>query len=159
MENIYLDKQLDIQNIKESLTKIFPNLIVFHFDLSNDKPDKLDYENSNHIFFNTSFYEDKKEFGFIIEVYRTPEKDQVERQLLIGKAIAEQYEVRVLVPYTNPEDPGCPYYDIVFENGKTYLADDSNTSFADDSQGRVKILKEYPLPKFEFEANGQLMEK
>jgi hypothetical protein len=157
MEDIFLDRQIDIDCIKNTLSKIFPGLEVFHYDFLKDEPASYDSENPKHIIFNTAYHSDKKEFGFVISIYRTPKDDNMERQLYIGRAISEEHKVRVIVPYNNPEDPKNPYYDIIFENHKSYLADDSDTNFGDNTEGLVKIIREYDLPPMNFNSIGEFI--
>jgi len=157
MEDIYLDKKIEVENIKERLLDLFPDLAVFYYDFNNDSPSKLDSNNPNRIFFNTSYHEAKLEFGFVISIYGTSDKNSQERGLFIAKAFSDFYGVRVLAPFTNPDKPDDPFYDIVFENGKIFLADDCDTSFGDNSNGLVKILGEYPLKNIRFDKKAQLI--
>jgi len=157
MEDIYLDQEIEIERIKEKLTNLFPELTVFYYDFNHDCPDELDNNNPHHIFFNTSYNKDKLEFGFVISIYRTPENNHQERALFVAKAFSEFFELRILVPYTNPDKPDDPYFDIVFDKGKIFLADDSDTSFGDDSKGLVKILEEYPLKNIQFNKRAEIM--
>jgi hypothetical protein len=157
MEDIYLDKEIEIESIKERLSNLFPELTVFYYDFNRDSPNELDNNNPNHIFFNTSYNKEKLEFGFVISIYGTPEHDYQERALFVAKAFSEFYGLRILVPYTNPYKPDEPYFDIVFENGKIFLADDCGTSFGDDSKGLVKILEEYPLKDIQFNKRAEII--
>lgn len=159
MEDIYADKKIDNNEIKSSLLDLFPDLSIFYWDFNGDSPLGLDIENSDHIFFNTTFHNDKREFGLVISIYRTPKEDYQERGLLIGKKISIDSNVRVLVPFTNPEDTDNPYYDIVFDNGLTYLANDSDTNFADGSEGLVIIIKEHKLPELRFDKRARKISK
>ena len=157
MEDMYLDKKIEIENIKDRLENLFPELFVFYYDFNNDSPNELDSNNPNHIFFNTSYNKEKLEFGYVISIYRTPDQDHQERALFIAKAFSDFFEVRILVPYTNPDKPNDPYYDIIFENSKVFLADDCDTNFGDDTDGLVKILKEYPLKITPFDKRAKLI--
>lgn len=159
MEDIYLDNKLEIGCIKERLFNLFPELFPFYYDFNSESPKEFDSSNPNHIIFNTSYQEEKLEFGFAISIYRTPDKDHQARALFIARAFSDFYGIRVLVPYTNSDKPGYPYYDIVFENGKIFLADDCDTNFADNSDGLVKILEEYPLKNSKFDKRAQLIKE
>lgn len=145
MEDIYLDDPVDADKIKKRLAHLFPGLTVFHYDFQHDYPEGLDSADNHSIVFNTTYYADKAEFGFCISIYRTPPSDTAERALFIALSFSIFLRERVLVPFTHPDAPDDPYYAIVFENGKIFLADDSDTSFGDGTNGQVKILQEYPL--------------
>ena len=155
MEHIHVDKIIENDIIQKTISKIFPDLDVFHFDFEDEKPDALDYENPKHIIFNTQFSPDTLEFGFTIGIYRTPDNYSTERALYIGKLFSEYNKVRVLVPFRKLDEPHDPYYDIIFDNGKTYLADDSDTSFGDGTKGFVKIIGEYSLTNLQFDNKAQ----
>lgn len=155
MEDIHLDEIISNDSVAKCLRQIFPDFTVFHYDFSDNPPVDFDSENSNHIIFNTQYFKDNLEFKFKISIYRTPDKDSPERQIYIGKIFSDLCKVRVLVPFTNPDDPQCPYYDLIFENGKTFLADDNDTSFADGTKGIVKVIKEFSLPHLNFDRTGR----
>jgi hypothetical protein len=155
MEDIYLDEKINTDKIAHYLGQIFSGLTVFHYDFEDDPPVDLDSTNPNHIFFNSRYNVDKIELRFTISIYRTPDKDCAERQIYIGKIFSDINKVRVLVPFTNPNEPDNPYYNLIFENGRTFLASDYDTNFADGTTGLVKRIKEYLLitPKFDEKAH------
>ena len=159
MEDIYLDDSLSTEIITETLESIFPGLTVFYFDFSNDEPNGFDSTNSDHIIFNYTMNNECLEFGFKISIYRTPENNSYERSLYIGYMFSKLNMVRVLAPFINPNEPDYPYFDIVFMNGESYLADDYNTSFGDGSSGLVKILEAYPLVGFCFDEKGFFLDQ
>lgn len=155
MEDIYLDKKIDNDLIKGILESLFPDLIIFYWDFIDESPAGFGSENDDHIVFNTSFHDDKKEFGFVISVYRTPKEDSQERALLLGKKISVEFNIRVLVPFVHPEDIGYPYYDIIFNKGHSSLADDSDTNFADGTEGLVKVIGDFNLPDLSFDRKAK----
>lgn len=157
MEDVYVNQQLSSQQIKATLTRLFPALDIFYWDCMYDKLPAFNKNNPADVFFTTHLNQEKLEFAFNISMWRTPEQFVEERALYIGQQIAIEYQVKVLVPFTNPEDSSNPYYDIIFENGKVYLADDFNTNFADDTKELIKIIREYSLPQFTFDALGKLI--
>jgi hypothetical protein len=157
MEDIYLDNELNVQQIKNCLLLLFPDLEVFYYDF-NDFPSKdLVDDNPDQIFFNKTSFLNKKEFKFKISIYRTPNENYEERQIYIGQQFSNDFNVRVIVAFKKPDDPSNPFYNLVFENGKIYLADDNDTSFADCTEGLVKIIKEYNLPKLKFDRKANFI--
>jgi len=112
MEDLYLDKAISDDQIRSVLSGSFDTFL--------DK--------------------NKKEFGFMISIYRTPEEDSQKRALLIGKKISLDFNTRVLVPFDHPEDPNNPYYSIICDKGISYLANDVDM---DEPNGVVKIIGEY----------------
>lgn len=156
MEDIYLDRKVDIEEIGKKIHNLFPSLSVFYYDFKDIPPTDLDIENSNQIFFNTYYQKEKLEFGFIISIYRTPDENSNERAMFIAKSFSDSFKVRTLVPYILPQDPQDPYYDIIFDNGKIFLADDCSTSFGDDTDGIIKIIKEYNLNIYSFDSYAKM---
>lgn len=152
MEDIYLDRKVDTEEIGKKLQNLFPGLSVFYYDFIDDPPTDLDIENSNHIFFNTDYQKEKLEFGFKVSIYRTPDENSNERAMFIAKSFSDSFKVRTLVPFVFPQDPQDPYYDIIFYDEKIFLADDDNTSFGDDTDGIIKIIKEYDLNIYSFDS-------
>jgi hypothetical protein len=47
-----------------------------------------------------------------------------------------------------------PFWSLVWDGGKPYLADDSFTAFADGEGGPVAIVRELSLPPFSLDARG-----
>lgn len=150
MEDIYLDKSLDNEQIITTISEIFSDLKVFHWDFISDEPKKIDFNNPNHIFFNAELNYGLKEFRFNISIYRTPDTHYEERQLYLSKVFSDKYNIRTLASFTKPDEPDNPYYSVVFENGKAYLADDIEF-YNSDKKGIIKILEEYDLPVIEFD--------
>ncbi|MFC7346157.1 hypothetical protein ACFQO9_05405 [Chryseobacterium zhengzhouense] len=156
MEDIYLDRKVDTEEIGKKLHNLFPSLSVFYYDFKDIPPTDLDIENSNQIFFNTYYQKEKLEFGFTISIYRTPDENSNERAMFIAKSFSDSFKVRTLVPYILPQNPQDPYYDIIFDNGKIFLADDCSTSFGDDTDGIIKIIKEYNLNIYSFDSYAKM---
>lgn len=111
----------------------------------------------NILVFNVEFAEEKTEFGCEISIYRTPEINSQERAIFIGRQLAGMLQIRVLVPYTSPTEPDNPYLNLIFENNKTYLADDSDTNFADGTIGKVAICGEHFVPSYTLDERANLL--
>lgn len=155
MEEIYLNKRLNNEEILKTISEIFTEVQVFHDDFTENSPEKLNIDNPAHIFFNTDDGFGSKEFNFRISIYRTPKVHEKERELYLAKIFSEQYRIKTLVPFSNPDDPGDPFYDIVFDDGKIYLADDSKVD--DSTGGDVEILHEYHLEMFDFDKKAEII--
>lgn len=158
MEDIYLDKSLNNEEILTTLSEVFSELTVFYYDFNDDVPEKLNFDNPNHIFFNVGEGFCGKEFNCKISIYGTPKDHQQEREFYLCKIFSDKYKIRTLVAFAKPDEPYDPYYDIVFDDGKIFLSDDSEVDVEDDS-GTVKILREYDLPIFEFDKKSSIDRK
>lgn len=157
MESIYSDKPIEIEEIRKNLSELFTDLEVFYWNFADDIPSNFNSENSNQIFFNTIFEEDRKEFAFVITIYRTPDENYDVRELFIAKYFSEKLKIRTLVAYNHPDKPDYPYYDIIFDENNTYLADDSDTNFGDGTENLVKIIQKMDIPKIQFDSKGNLI--
>jgi hypothetical protein len=157
MEDIYLDKPIEIENIRENLSELFTDLEVFYWDFVDEEPSNFNSENSNQIFFNTIFDEDRKEFAFVISIYRTPDENSYERQLFLAEYFSKKHKIRTLAPYIHPEKPNYPYYDIIFTENNAFLADDSDTSFGDGTENLIEIIQRIEIPVIKFDTKANLM--
>lgn len=160
MVNIYSDNKIDPKALQDLFFKTFPSARIFHWK-KEDKESlgEFDINNPKHFFFAIEFDPSKIEFGHCIELYPPQRGHESERALYLGQFIAKEFKQRILVPFELPEQPGNPYYDIIFEEGNTYLANDQNSNFADNTLQPVKILKNYHLQEFLFDDCGRLISK
>lgn len=162
MEVIYLDKKLDVHQIEVLLKGLFPALEVYHDDIFENpqrdynRSDQRDYNGPDQISFYVSSHPDRKEFQYELWVLWTANKNinEEKREIYIAQKISNDHNLRTLVAFTYPDAPSDPYYDLLFENGKVYLADDYDTSFGDGTENLIKIIREYELPEIKFDEKG-----
>ncbi|MEL6135677.1 MAG: hypothetical protein AAFR59_20140 [Bacteroidota bacterium] len=157
MEALYSDHKIEDAVIQAVLRQLFPDLQIFKWDFLSEEPAGFDRTNQYHIVFHTSTDEEKTEFQFLVEIYRTPESHSQARAIAIAQLLAKQVKDRIYIPYTLPEAPHDPSYGLVFHEGEIFLADDSNTNFADGTDGQVKMLKSVEVPDVEFDRRGNLI--
>ncbi|MCB2410324.1 hypothetical protein [Hymenobacter lucidus] len=159
MEEMYVGRVLTVAQIQAFLQAVLPELTVFEWSMmvGEDEPMVFDSTNATHIFFETTTSE-VPHFPQHLAIYRTPHEDWEARSLWLGQGLSATYAVAVLVPFTHPEQPLDPYYDIIFQNGSSYLADDSQTDFGEPDAKPVRILGAYDLPPATFDASGNLIE-
>lgn len=156
MEEMYVSRELPDAQIQAFLQEAMPGLRVFPWALllGEEAPVEFDSSNPTHIFFETLPSEVP---GFVqhLAVYRTPTGEEEDRALWLGRQLSVRFGVAVLVPFTHPDKPHNPYYDIVFQDGISYLADDSETEFGEPDALPVRIIGPYELPKVAFDALGR----
>lgn len=158
LETVYTDHPIEIPEIKAALSILFPGLSVYHYDFQEDSPETLNISKPGHAFFNTTYHPEKLEFRFSICLYGLSETDSEKRELYLGQHLSDLWLTRVLVPFRKPDEPDNPYYDVLFQNGSSFLVDDSDSNFADDSDKPVMIIGEYPLSELRFDDNGNWMD-
>ncbi|UOQ68060.1 hypothetical protein [Hymenobacter volaticus] len=155
MEDFYVSEMLSTGQIQECLQAAMPSLTVFEWAMlvGDQEPMEFDSTNPKHIFFEADAAE-VPQFPQHICIYRTPNEHWEARALWLGQKLSATYQVDVLVPFTHPEKPDYPYYDIVFQNGSSYLADDSETEFGEPAAKPVCLLESYSLPRAKFDTFG-----
>ncbi|UOQ76919.1 hypothetical protein MUN84_20950 [Hymenobacter sp. 5516J-16] len=158
MEEMYVSENLSAAQIQQFLQTAMPGLTAFPWEmlLGEKEPMEFDSRNPTHIFFETTESE-VPQFPQHVAIYRTPTKDEEARSLWLAQSLSEQFQLNVLVPFTHPEKPHYPFYDIVFQQGVSYLADDSATEFGEPDAKPVRLLGPYPLLKAGFDAFGRLI--
>jgi len=154
VEFLHTDDQVGSDLLKTFLEDAFPARKAFpeyHDFGSPGVPD-------NVIVFAAEFREDVTEFGCRVGVFRTPEENCQERALFLARRLAEQLQKRVLTDFTHPDEPTYPYYNILFQNGQAFLADDSDSNaFGGSADGEVIVLGVYQLPDYRFDDYGRLL--
>ncbi|UOG76853.1 hypothetical protein MTX78_09690 [Hymenobacter tibetensis] len=157
MEEFYLSKVLSTAQIQECFRDAMPSLTVFEWAMmiGDQEPMEFDSADPMHIFFEASTSE-VPQFPQHVALYRTPNEDWEARSLWLGQKLSATYGMAVLVPFTHPAQPHYPYYDIVFQDGSPYLADDSETEFGEPDAKPVQILEVYALPEVHFDTCGNL---
>ncbi|UOQ51250.1 hypothetical protein [Hymenobacter cellulosivorans] len=160
MEEMYVSRELPATQIQAFLQSVLPGLTVFPWALLLGEEEPMEFDSSNpaHIFFET-LPSEVPEFAWHLAIYRTPAgEDEEARALWLGRQLSAGFGVDVLVPFTHPQQPHNPFYNIVFRQGGSYLADDSETEFGEPDAKPVRILGPYVLPVVAFDALGQRVE-
>ncbi|WP_188557550.1 hypothetical protein [Hymenobacter glacieicola] len=158
MEEMYLSESLSAAQIQQFLQAALPGLTVFPWSalLGAEQPMEFDSANPAHIFFEVTASE-VPQFPHHLAIYRTPSTDEEARALWLAQALSRQHCLNVLVPFTHPEKPQDPFYDIVFRQGVSYLADDRETAFGEPDAKPVRLLGPHALPRVDFDLFGRLI--
>lgn len=154
MEVIFSDIPLKTELIEEMLGSLFSELVVFKYEIDHPMPVWFDLNNPRHILYSLETESEKIEFGYCLTIARTPEIDSQERTTHMIQWLVKKLNMRFLMTYSNPDNPSYPYYCLIFENSKVYLADDSNTNFADGETGFVREIKPINVPEIKFTKMG-----
>lgn len=157
-EQIGIDRKIEREIIKSLISDIFKNLRIHYFDQETsweiEDEDKLD---ENSICF--SLIKNESEFPIKIEITRTPDENNEEREQYLAKIISDRLKCKTITNYQEPDKPkDIPSDSIIFDNGRAYLANDYNTIWADGVGGKVEILKEIIYVNHRFDDNGNLIE-
>lgn len=154
MAQLHLAKRLSDALLQQTLQMALPQLRVFPWAmLLGEEPMEFDSGNPAHVFFEVT-ESGIPHYTQQLDLYRTPESDWEARALWLGQLLSAECNVEVLVPFTHPEKPDNPFYNIVFRNGESYLADDSQTEFGEPDAKPVRLLGPYALPSVQFDGAG-----
>ena len=74
----------------------------------------------------------------------------------LARRFADAFGCRTICDGSGYGDSQAPYWGIVWNAGKSFLADDSDTLFLDQEGGAVKIIRELDLPKVTLDHKGCL---
>ena len=95
----------------------------FFLDVYSDE-DTTHFLKANSVGFYTVMTSVK---AYPIEIHLTETDDETitEYQAKIAKAISEKYQIKTVIDFTHPEKPDEPFYSLLFDDGSSFLADNS----------------------------------
>lgn len=134
LESIGFSKAIEEEDILKCLTQLFPKLEFQKVDL--DSIAKL-ASNKTGFF----IYHSASDFPVRIEILFKQQKNTKEREQYIAKAMSSMLSLRTIVGWQR-EGSSNPYLNIVYEDGKAYLADDFESKYAGDGEKNVVIIEE-----------------
>ena len=86
-----------------------------------------------------------------------PESDSVEAGAVLARRLADAFGCRAVCDGSGWGDDESPYWSIIWDGGRAFLADDSNSDFADSEGGPIQIVREIALPSWDLDAEGALV--
>jgi hypothetical protein len=98
------------------------------------------------------------EFNYQLTIYRFPTAGENERALFLACKLSTLLGIEILTSYQHPDDPQNPYYSILFNNGISYLVDDSNSDLGDGNGLPVKIISLSQAADYRFDSWGNLVQ-
>ncbi len=97
----------------------------------------------------------ESEFKTIITLYRASEQYLEERELFLALKLSEKFNCRTIINAPEFLAKGDPYYSLIIDGEKIYLADDSGTMWGDGEGNEVSIIREIELKKYDFDEYGE----
>jgi glucan-binding YG repeat protein len=157
LEQIGIDIQIKKDIIKHLLSGIFKGCRIHYFDQEVTwEIENEDQVDNNSICF--SLIRNKSEFPIKIEITRTPDKNNEEREQYLAKIISDKLNCKTITNYKEQDKPmDYPSDSIIFEKGHAYFANDSNTMWADGEGGEVEIVREIDFVNYKFDDKGNLV--
>ncbi|MEZ4936903.1 MAG: hypothetical protein R2799_04850 [Crocinitomicaceae bacterium] len=112
-------------------------------------PYSFEMGNVGEISYKTDLYayceQSKSEFPFVLRFGSTIAIDDENKYLKIAEYISKEFSCKTITDALNYGLDKSEYWSIIFENGISYLAEDSNSDLFDGTGGEVKILKRTSL--------------
>ena len=136
LESFGISKILTEKEISENLNSIFPKLKFRMTDYELIENIQL---NKNEIAF--IVHSTESDFPIRIELLLQIKTDTEEREQFIANRLSKNLDCKTIVGYQESNSVN-PFLNLVFENGKTFLANDAKTKYAEDGEDLIKIIKE-----------------
>ncbi len=149
-----------VAEIRAVLEQWFPALAVEPWDLSSSERAKVALESpaiaSADVLFQVHY--NKSEFPTGIHIDKFPSPDDADliqiTAIELARMFAAAFACRAITDGSGYGDSDAPFWDIIWDEGRSFLADDCNTEFMDETGGLVKIVREITLPSFELDESG-----
>jgi len=157
---IAYDTDLSIEQIVDFLSELFPGLIFF--DQNEDgiiTDQQLNYNRLDHVIISVDFYEEKHELQHMLIINGCLEKGTQERSIHIARTISLTYQTRASVDFIPEGETWESGICLLFNNGKSFLADDYFTYPMTNKKPTrpIEILREYDIPEYQFDPEGDLL--
>jgi len=157
LEQIGIDRQIEKDAIKRILSNIFKGCKIHYFDqeVTWEIEDEEQLDDSSICF---SLIKNESEFPIMIEITRTPDRNNEEREQYLAKIISDKLNCKTITNYKEQGKPmNYPSDSIIFEKGHAYFANDRNTVWADGEGVEVEIVREIDFVNYIFDDKGNLI--
>lgn len=161
---VALSLRRSVAEIRAVLEEWFPALAIEDWDLSSaDRAGealKTPAIDSAGILFQVEY--NRSEFPTAIQFDRFPgpQDEAVVQATMIelARMFATMFACRTITDGSGYGEDDLPYWDIIWDSGRSFLADDCDSEFGDQTGGAVKIVREISLPSFALDDSGRLIE-
>ena len=133
---IGISKLLREDEVSQTLNLLFPKIKFQKVDYDSILEIELDLVNIGFFIHTTN-----SEFPIRIEILFPKEKYAEEREQYIAYKFSLFLDCRTIIGYQG-KDSVNPFLNLVFENGKVFLADDEKSKYADDGENEIRIMDE-----------------
>lgn len=150
-----------VAEIRAVLEQWFPALAVEPWDLSSSERAKVALESpaiaSADVLFQV--YYNRSEFPTVVQIdkFPGPHDDTVTgpTMLEVARLFAAAFACRAFTDDSGYGGDASPYWAIMWDEGRSFLADLCDSEFLDETGGLVQIVREIPLPPFELDESGR----
>ncbi len=158
---IALSVKKSAAEIREVLEQWFPALAIEDWDLSSldrarealDAPEIAAADVLFQVYYNRS------EFPTVVQIdkFPGPHDDTVTgpTMLEVARLFAAAFACRAFTDDSGYGGDASPYWAIMWDEGRSFLADLCDSEFLDETGGLVQIVREIPLPPFQLDESGR----
>lgn len=131
-----ISMNIDFILLQTILSQYFTNKSVLISENlpNNDWPEILCTVSSN-----------ESEFPILLSFWTIEDSEAYEQCMRIACFLSKKLNCRTICDGTKHGDDNSPYWSIIWDNGISYLANDSNSKLFDGEGGKVNILREISI--------------
>jgi len=159
--SIALSVVRSVAELRAGLMEWFPALAIEYWDLSSLDRAEAALESQEIATADVLFQVDynRSEFPMVVHIdkFPGPHDDAVTGPTMIelARMFAAAFGCRAFTDGSGYVGDASPYWAIMWDEGRSFLADLCDTEFLDETGGLVQIVREIPLPSFELDESGQ----
>ncbi len=111
------------------------------------------------VVFALDFHDTATDFPTLItfDCFPGPDEDAVAVGVVLARRFATALGCRSLSDGTGFGEYPAPYWDVIWMDGASFLADDCNTAFADGEGGAVRVVRPLQTPSWDLARDGKLL--
>lgn len=161
---IALSVKKSAAEIREVLEQWFPALAIEDWDLSSldrarealDAPEIA----AADVLFQVAYNSSEFPTGIHLDKFPGPDDYAVTQPTMItlARMFATAFACRAITDGSGYGENDAPFWDIIWDMGRSFLADNCDTEFADQTGRPVKVVREIALPFFELDGSGHLVD-
>ncbi len=147
--------------LRAVLMERFPALAIEYWDLSSRERAKAALESQEIASADVLFqvYYNRSEFPTVVQIdkFPGPHDDTVTgpTMLEVARLFAAAFACRAFTDDSGYGGDASPYWAIMWDEGRSFLADLCDSEFLDETGGLVQIVREIPLPPFQLDESGR----
>jgi hypothetical protein len=138
----------------------FPKLVTedWHLEQADGNVDSSLLQHPD-ILFRVEYNSSEFPTAIHFDAFPGPQDEAVIMRVMIelARRFANAFGCRTICDGSGYGDSQSPYWDIIWEGGRSFLADDCDTLFADQTGGAVRVIRQLDLPKIALDDAGRLV--
>ena len=160
---VALSLRKTVAEIRAVLENWFPESAVVDWDLSSWERAGAALKDpataTADILFHVENNESAFPTGIHVDRFPGPQDEAVVQPTMIelARLFATTFDCRTMCDGSAHGDDESPYWTIIWDKGRSYLASDRDTESGDQASRVVQVVREISLPLFRLDGSGQLI--